>query len=103
DFIWSEEKQSKLIESCLMRIPLPVFYVAEDKDGKIIVVDGLQRLTTFKNYLSDKFSLSYSNSNGLNEHATFLGKKFSELPIKLQERIEDTQLIFYILDEKAPE
>ncbi|MGY0527366.1 DUF262 domain-containing protein [Escherichia coli] len=94
DFIWSEEKQSKLIESCLMRIPLPVFYVAEDKDGKIIVVDGLQRLTTFKNYLSDKFSLSYSNSNGLNEHATFLGKKFSELPIKLQERIEDTQLIF---------
>ncbi|EMR7681221.1 DUF262 domain-containing protein [Yersinia enterocolitica] len=103
DFVWSEDKQSKLIESCLMRIPLPVFYVAEDKDGKIIVVDGLQRLTTFKNYLSDKFSLSYSNSNGLNEHATFLGKKFSELPIKLQERIEDTQLIFYILDEKAPE
>lgn len=103
DFIWSEEKQSKLIESCLMRIPLPVFYVAEDKDGKIIVVDGLQRLTSFKNYLSDKFSLSYSNSNGLNEQATFLGKKFSELPIKLQERIEDTQLIFYILDEKAPE
>lgn len=103
DFVWSEEKQSKLIESCLMRIPLPVFYVAEDKDGKIIVVDGLQRLTTFKNYLNDKFSLSYSNANGLNEHASFLGKKFSELSVKLQERIEDTQLIFYILDEKAPE
>lgn len=102
-FVWSEDKQSKLIESCLMRIPLPVFYVAEDKDGKIIIVDGLQRLTTFRNYLNDKFSLSYSNANGLNEHASFLGKKFSELPIKLQERIEDTQLIFYILDEKAPE
>lgn len=103
DFIWPEEKQSKLIESCLMRIPLPVFYVAEDKDGRIIIVDGLQRLTTFSHYLNDKFYLGYSNSNGLNEHATFLGKRFSELPLKLQERIEDTQLIFYILDEKAPE
>ncbi|MGC0936658.1 DUF262 domain-containing protein [Pantoea agglomerans] len=103
DFVWSEEKQSKLIESCLMRIPLPVFYVAEDRDGRIIVVDGLQRLTTFKNYLSDKFAIKYSDSNGLNKEAVFLNKKFSQLPVKLQERIEDTQLIFYILDEKAPE
>src|SRR3981189_3135205 len=47
DFVWPTQKQSKLIESCIMRIPLPVFYVAEAKDGRIIVVDGLQRLTTF--------------------------------------------------------
>ena len=30
DFVWDEQKQSRLIESCLMRIPLPVFYLAED-------------------------------------------------------------------------
>lgn len=47
DFVWPLQKQSKLIESCIMRIPLPVFYVAEAPDGRIIVVDGLQRLTTF--------------------------------------------------------
>jgi hypothetical protein len=44
DFVWPILKQSKLIESCVMRIPLPVFYVAEAKDGRIIVVDGLQRI-----------------------------------------------------------
>src|SRR5437868_2100031 len=33
DFIWDEGKQSRLIESCLMRIPLPVFYLAEQSDG----------------------------------------------------------------------
>jgi hypothetical protein len=48
DFIWPEDKQSKLIESVLMRIPLPVFYLAEDEQGRMIVVDGLQRLSTFK-------------------------------------------------------
>src|SRR5450759_2376543 len=42
DFIWADDKQSKLIESVLMRIPLPVFYLAEDKQGRTIVVDGLQ-------------------------------------------------------------
>tara|TARA_Y100000052_G_C2950851_1_gene87072 strand:- start:1422 stop:2261 length:840 start_codon:yes stop_codon:yes gene_type:complete len=70
------------------------FYVAEDDDGRIIVVDGLQRLTTFFRFLNNEFLL-----RGLG----IQGKRFSELPIKLQERIEDTQLILYILDEKAPE
>lgn len=44
DFIWNEDKQSKLIESVLMRIPLPVLYLAENEQGRMIVVDGLQRL-----------------------------------------------------------
>ena len=53
DFVWPLQKQSKLIESCIMRIPLPVFYVAEAPDGRIIVVDGLQRLTTFARFLGN--------------------------------------------------
>jgi len=101
DFVWPQDKQSRLIESSLMRIPLPVFYVAEDEEGKIIVVDGLQRLTTFYRYMDDKFSLKGLESADTEKQIS--GKKFSELPIKLQERIEDTQLTLYILDSKAPE
>jgi uncharacterized protein with ParB-like and HNH nuclease domain len=52
DFVWELDKQSRLIESVLMRIPLPVFYLAEDESGKTIVVDGLQRLTTFYRYMT---------------------------------------------------
>jgi len=101
EFVWEEEKQARLIESCLMRIPLPVFYVAEDDEGKIIVVDGLQRLTTFFNYLEDKFALKGIGSD--DPDSVIRNKRFSELPMNLQERIEDTQLILYILDSKAPE
>ncbi|SPJ26461.1 hypothetical protein PAA8504_04323 [Palleronia abyssalis] len=57
DFVWEKTKQSKLIESTIMRIPLPVFYVAETPDGRIIVVDGLQRLTTFTRFLDNKLSV----------------------------------------------
>ena len=42
----------------MMRIPLPVFYVAEAEHGRIIVVDGLQRLTSFTHYISNAFRLT---------------------------------------------
>lgn len=102
DFVWPVDKQSRLIESCVMRIPLPVFYVAEAHDGRIAVVDGLQRLTTFSRFLGDGFSLTFKVGEDQEVHP-LEGKKFSQLPIQLQERIEDTQLTLYILDAKAPE
>lgn len=99
DFVWPHPKQSKLVESILMRIPLPVFYLAERHDGKIIVIDGLQRLTTITRYLEDKFSLRRLDKG----NAALNGMKFSMLSTKLQNRIEDTQLILYLLDEKVPD
>jgi len=74
DFVWNIEKQSKLIESALMRIPLPVFYLAERQDGDVVVVDGLQRLSTFYSYLTDGFKLK-----GLNYATQLNGQRFSEL------------------------
>jgi hypothetical protein len=103
DFVWSEYKQSRLIESCLMRIPLPVFYVAEAKDGRIIVVDGLQRLTTFKRFMDNEFALSGLDDDDEGTKHRLLGFKFKDLPLSLAERIEDTQLTLYVLDAKAPD
>jgi hypothetical protein len=104
DFVWPVPKQSKLIESCVMRIPLPVFYVAEAKDGRIIVVDGLQRLTTFARFLGNDLRLTgLATGEGLGGAHLLDRKYFKDLPLNLQERIQDTQLTMYILDAKAPE
>ena len=97
DFIWPEDKQSKLIESVLMRIPLPVFYLAEDDQGRMVVVDGLQRLSTFKRFVDGKLRLSLPGKEELNS------KRFKDLPPKLQNRVEDCNLIFYIMDSKVPD
>lgn len=102
DFVWPVDKQSRLVESCIMRIPLPVFYVAEALDGRIAVVDGLQRLTTFDRFLRGEFALTLDTGEDQPPHPLD-GRKFAQLPIQLQERIEDTQLTLYILDQKAPE
>jgi hypothetical protein len=97
DFVWDREKQGRLIESVLMRIPLPVFYFAENKKGQIIVVDGLQRLSTLQAFLKGEERLT------LPEQPTLNGKSFDELSVKLQNRIEDCQLQLYIIDSKVPE
>lgn len=103
DFVWRTDKQSKLIESCVMRIPLPVFYVAEAEDGRIIVVDGLQRLTTFTRFLKGDLKLTgLVNPDRAGSHE-LEGRFFEDLPLNLQERVLDTQLTMYILDSKAPE
>ncbi len=103
DFVWPNVKQSKLIESCIMRIPLPVFYVAEAPDGRIIVVDGLQRLTTFARFLGNELKLTGLVSGENAGSHELDGKTYERLPLNLQERVADTQLTMYILDAKAPE
>lgn len=57
NFVWNPLQKSRLIESILLRIPLPMFYFAEDDQGRITVVDGLQRLTTIKEFMDNKFPL----------------------------------------------
>ena len=98
EFVWEPARQSKLIESCIMRIPLPVLYVAEGNDGRIVVVDGLQRLTTFVRFIKDELKLT-----GLGKDHPLDGRRYSDLPVNLQERVEDTQLTLYILDKSAPQ
>ena len=97
DFIWKAETQSKLIESVLMRIPLPVFYLAEDEQGRMVVVDGLQRLTTFQRFLNGNLQLQLPKQTKLHS------KRFSDLSPRLQNRVEDCNLILYIIDVKVPE
>lgn len=97
DFIWPEDKQSKLIESVVMRIPLPVFYMAEDDEGRMVVVDGLQRLSTFHRFVKGELKLNLQDRKELH------GRKFSDLKPKFRNRIEDCNLIFYSIDSKVPE
>ena len=97
EFIWKEDQQSKLIESVLMRIPLPVFYLAEDEDGRMVVVDGLQRLSTFRNFMEGGLRLRLKDSPDLDR------KGFEDLSPRLQNRVEDCNLVMYVIDAKVPE
>ena len=55
--VWDYKTASQLIESVLLNVPIPPIYVAEEDDGTWNIIDGLQRLTSFKNFYEGKFKL----------------------------------------------
>ncbi|HEJ9627181.1 TPA: DUF262 domain-containing protein [Proteus mirabilis] len=97
DRIWSMEKRSKLIESILMGLPLPAFYFAEKKNGDWIVVDGLQRITTVFDFMTDSFKLA--NLTTLDD--TYNGKYFSELSRLDKRKIREYQITAHVIDAES--
>ena len=96
--IWSVKAKSRLIESLLIRIPLPAFYMDGTDENHWLVVDGLQRLTAMKEFVIDG-SLRLRGLEFLSDYEQLL---FSELPRTLQRRILETQVTVFLIQEKTP-
>ena len=103
-YVWKENKRkSHLIESLMLSIPIPAFYLYEtgadsNDDYEFSVIDGQQRLTTIFDFLNDKFRLSSLEYLG----DSYNGSRFSELPPKIKSRINRTQLSLNILSYDSP-
>lgn len=97
--IWSLKAKSQLIESLLIRIPLPAFYMDGSDESKWLVVDGLQRLSTLKSFVIDK-TLKLSGLEFLGNECN--GKSFDQLPRSLQRRILETQVTVFLIQENTP-
>lgn len=87
-YVWDVGKASRLIESALLGVPIPVIYLAEDADATVSVIDGQQRLTAFFSFLDGKHpDGSLFRLKGLEVFTELNGKAFGDLPDNLQETI----------------
>ena len=57
--VWDNVRKSRLIESILLGIPLPVFYLARDREGRLQVVDRMQRLSAINSFFQNRFRLTH--------------------------------------------
>ena len=97
--LWKVQEQSRLIESILIRFPLPAFYFDGSDDNCWLVVDGLQRLSTLRYFILDK-SLRLT---GLEYLKMFENCTFDELPRPMQRALEESQITAYIIKPGTPE
>ena len=96
EYVWDDSKASRLIESLLLNVPIPVCYFAENEDGSWEVIDGLQRVHSIARYLDGRFVL-----RGLSVLTELNGKRFGELPGRDQRRIESRTLRFVVITEES--
>lgn len=103
--IWNEEKQSRLIESLLLRIPLPTLYAAEiGEDESWTVIDGIQRMTTIARFVSPKaINKKPLKLVGLEYLQDFNGFSYDGLPAGLRTRIDETELVVHLIRKGTPE
>ena len=97
---WDHVRQSELIESFLLNVPVPPIYLAEENYGVYSIIDGKQRITAVSEYLNNSFPLS-----GLEEFHELNGARFSELPKSLQSalRIRPYLRVITLLKQSSPQ
>lgn len=110
--VWSDERKSQLIESMILKIPIPMFYVSSDEKSNWTVVDGLQRLSTIRDFVLGKEYLSNPEKQkkgeglklkGLEFWKELAGNSLNDLPTHLYNRILETVFTFTIINPGTPE
>lgn len=112
--VWRDERKSQLIESLLLKIPIPMFYVSSDEKSNWTVVDGLQRISTIRDFVLGKTYLSDIKKNknekgnglklkGLEFWRKLNGKMLNGLPTHLYNRVLETEFTFTVINPGTPE
>ncbi len=98
-YVWGADitKQSRLIESFLLRLPVPQIFLFQKKDDKnMLIIDGSQRVNTLRKFYKDKLSLK-----GVQEQ--WIDKKYSELDEIEQEELDNSTLRAIIIRQIEPD
>jgi len=102
--LWDAKKQSRLIESLLIKIPLPTFYFDMVEEEKYIVVDGVQRLCAINNFMAKEANdPELLKLQGLEYLQEFNGKVFYQLPSNLQRRLRESTIQTYVIKAGTPD
>lgn len=102
-YVWKLKQASKLVESFLLGLPVPGIFLAKEKSGNLLVIDGQQRLVTCQSFRDEKFPLSNEEFGLKGVHEKWEGKTYSQLEPADRKRFDDSVLRATIIQQLKPE
>jgi len=107
-FVWDPTRQSALIESVFLGIPIPSLFMATNKDSTWEVIDGVQRLTTIINFIGNlealkktKVTFSKLKLTGLEKLNSLNGVIYEDLPKSMQFMFQTRPLRITVLNDRS--
>jgi hypothetical protein len=100
-FIWTFRQASRFVESLLLGLPVPGIFLSKDKEEKLFVVDGQQRLITLHRFYNGYFEARRFLLQGVIE--PFEGRSYQSLEEDLRRRLDDSILHATIIQQREPE
>jgi hypothetical protein len=100
--LWDVQKMSRLIESILIRFPLPAFYFDASDEDKWLVVDGLQRLSSIRKFVVETDEKKKLKLRGMEYLKEYIGKTYGELPRTYQRKIDECPVTLFLIQPVTP-
>ncbi|WP_305151854.1 DUF262 domain-containing protein [uncultured Dubosiella sp.] len=97
-FVWPESLRTKFVESIILGYPIPLIFLSESEDGRLEIVDGVQRISTLANFISGNLKL-----DNLPKLDKLNGFFFSDLPNSEQRKFKNKSLRIIVLGDKTEE
>lgn len=92
EFIWSPTKQARFVESLLLDLPIPLLFLSDTAEGKLEIVDGVQRINTLSTFINGNLELY-----GLKKLTEVNGFRFLDMPPAQQRRLQSKALRVIVL------
>ena len=98
EFVWDEVRQSRLVESIILGLPIPIIFVAENTDGRLEIVDGSQRIRTLASFINNELEL-----RELEKLSLLNGSKYENLSLSRKRKFNNTAIRMIVLSENTTE
>jgi hypothetical protein len=89
---WDVVRQSKLIESFIMNVPIPPCFLFESDFARYEVMDGQQRITAIQEFYGNKFKLK-----GLEQWPELNGRNYDSLPTEIRNGLDRRSVSYFVL------
>ena len=100
EYVWSRPKADKFIESLLLGLPVPGIFLVKEAKGRLLVLDGHQRLHTLHAYYKGVINGREYRLQNVQER--FVGLRFRDLDMEDRRRLDDSIIHATVVRQDEP-